>query len=210
MVQNEMQKNLSNQTITLKKPVKINFHDSQEEGLATKKEKFESFLTHRRRLTRLALSQALYFYEQFSLFNEIKLDTIEEEMNEIYRVIIYFYKKMFFRDRYGDNKKNKKLEEKFIKQKLFYFLKNKQQIDKILINNIKKPWCLNKINFVIKATARACISEALSAKEFNFKIFASEYTGIVSQSASEEKEIAFFNGLIENCLKEIKNIRNEN
>lgn len=197
-------------TITLKNPISPltvkDFQNNKEEafnGYETKKQKFENFLTYRKRLSRLSLSQGLYFHEQFKKMNDETL-SLEEEVNEIYRVIIYFYKKMFFIEKYGDNKKNKKLDEKFLRNGIKNYIIAKEKIDSYIKQNIKKSWCIGKLNCVIRASLRSAICEALFAKNPNFKIIVSEYTTLVSGSVFNEKEIAFFNAVLDNTLKQIK------
>jgi transcription termination factor NusB len=173
------------------------------ENSLTKKQKFENFLTYRKRLSRLSLSQAHYFHENFLKFNEETLNP-EEEWNEIYRVIIFFYKKMFFIDKYGDNKKNKKLDEKFLRNGIKSYLSSREKVDGYISRNIKKNWCISKLNSVIRSSLRSAICEALFVKNPNFKIILSEYTGLVAASVVDEKEVAFFNAVLDNIIKEIK------
>ena len=180
-----------------------NREDDFFENTLTKKQKFENFLTYRKRLSRLSLSQALYFHENFQKFNEETLNP-EEEWNEVYRVIIFFYKKMFFIEKYGDNKKNKKLDEKFLRNGIKSYLSSKEKVDGYIIRNIKKTWRISRLNAVIRSSLRAAICEALFVKNPNFKIILSEYTGLVSASVVDEKEVAFFNAVLDNIIKEIK------
>jgi transcription termination factor NusB len=183
--------------------VSSNREDDFFENNLTKKQKFENFLTYRKRLSRLSLSQALYFYENFQKFNEETLNP-EEEWNEVYRVIIFFYKKMFFIEKYGDNKKNKKLDEKFLRNGIKSYLSARERVDGYIIRNIKKNWRIGKLNAVIRSSLRSAICEALFAKNPNFKIILSEYTSLVSASVVDEKEVAFFNAVLDNIIKEIK------
>ena len=180
-----------------------NREDDFFENTLTKKQKFENFLTYRKRLSRLSLSQALYFHENFQKFNEETLNP-EEEWNEVYRVIIFFYKKMFFIEKYGDNKKNKKLDEKFLRNGIKSYLSSKEKVDGYIIRNIKKTWRISRLNAVIRSSLRAAICEALFVKNPNFKIILSEYTGLVAASVVDEKEVAFFNAVLDNIIKEIK------
>jgi transcription termination factor NusB len=180
-----------------------NREDDFFENTLTKKQKFENFLTYRKRLSRLSLSQALYFYENFQKFNEETLNP-EEEWNEVYRVIIFFYKKMFFIEKYGDNKKNKKLDEKFLRNGIKSYLSSREKVDGYIIRNIKKTWRISRLNAVIRSSLRAAICEALFVKNPNFKIILSEYTGLISASVVDEKEVAFFNAVLDNIIKEIK------
>lgn len=180
-----------------------NREDDFFENTLTKKQKFENFLTYRKRLSRLSLSQALYFHENFQKFNEETLNP-EEEWNEVYRVIIFFYKKMFFIEKYGDNKKNKKLDEKFLRNGIKSYLSSREKVDGYIIRNIKKTWRISRLNAVIRSSLRAAICEALFVKNPNFKIILSEYTGLVSASVVDEKEVAFFNAVLDNIIKEIK------
>lgn len=168
----------------------------------SKKQKFEAFLSYRKYLSRLALAQGLQFYETFKIINPEKL-TIEEEINEIYRVIIYFYKKIFFPNKYGENKKNKKLEERFVRYSIGNYLKNKETVDTYIKNNISKKWHINRLNSVIRSVLRAAICEVLFAKKLSHKIIISEYTDIIAMSVSTKKEIDFFNAVLDSILKQI-------
>lgn len=187
----------------LKRPVspsKILASNTPDSSL--KKQKFEAFLSYRKYLSRLALSQGLHFYETLNIIKDEEF-TIEKEVNEIYRVIIYFYKKVFFQDKYGDNKKNKKLDEQFIRISILKFLKNKELIDSYIKNHINKKWCLNKLHSVIKSSLRAAICEAIYAKKVSHKIIVNEYTDIVANSVASKKEVDFFNAVLDSILKQI-------
>ena len=187
----------------LKKGFNASYEVSNNAGDASlKKQKFEAFLSYRKYLSRLALSQGLQFYETFKILNPEDL-SFEEEVNEVYRVIIYFYKKIFFPNKYGDNKKNKKLEERFIRFSIMHFLKNKELIDSYIKNNINKKWCLNKLNSVIRSSLRAAICEAIYAKKISHKIIVNEYTDIVANSVATKKEVDFFNAVLDNIMKQI-------
>ena len=170
--------------------------------VSSKKQKFEAFLSYRKYLSRLALSQALQFHETFKILNPEDL-SFEEEVNEIYRVIIYFYKKIFLLNKYGDNKKNKKLEERFVRLNIINFLKNKELVDSYIKNNINKKWCLSKLNSVIRSSLRAAICEAVYSKKVSHKIIVNEYTDIVANSVATKKEVDFFNAVLDSIIKQI-------
>ncbi len=204
----------SAKTITLKKPInpqtKIfakneNTQISSEEGemQASKKQKFESFLTYRKRLSRLAIVQGLYFYEQFSVFSKVPF-TDEEKANEVYRTIIYFYKRMFFYEKYGTNKKNKKLEERFVRGIITYYVLNSEKIDNYIKKYLSKKWRISRLNSILRAGLRGAICEALFSHKKQFKLIICEYTDLVATTFLEEKEIAFFNAILDNIIKEIK------
>lgn len=172
------------------------------EETALKRQKFEAFLSYRKYLSRLALAQSLQFYETFKVMNPNEM-SIEEEVNEVYRVIIFFYKKVFFPNRYGENKKNKKLEEKFVRLSILNYLKNKDIVDSYIKSNINKKWCLSKLNSVIRASLRSAICEALYSRKVGHKIIVNEYTDIIANSVSTKKEIDFFNAVLDSILKQI-------
>jgi transcription termination factor NusB len=178
-------------------------YTEREEGIEDKKRKFENFLTYRKRLTRLSIAQSLYFHEQFLNFSTIKLN-LEEEVNEVYRVTICFYKRMFFTDgKYGDNKKNKKLDERFLRNIIRGYIERKESIDSYIIKHIHPKWRLSSLNAVVRAGLRSAICEALLVMNPNYKIISSEYTSLIAGCITEDKEVAFFNAILDKILKEI-------
>ncbi len=204
----------SAKTITLKKPInpqtKVFARDEsvaikgvEDEERVSKKQKFESFLTYRKRLSRLAIVQGLYFYEQFSAFSKVPF-TDEEKANEVYRTIIYFYKRMFFYEKYGTNKKNKRLEERFVRGVITYYILNAEKIDAYIKKYISKKWRISRLNSVIRAGLRGAICEAFFSRKRQFKLITSEYTDLIATTVLEEKEVAFFNAILDNIIKEIK------
>ena len=209
-------------TITLKKPVtsplenfrpkpklRPNFQETEEDNrfldgfVGSKKQKFEGFLTYRKRLSRLAIVQGFYFYEQFKQFNEFEC-SFAEEVNEVYRIIIYFYKRMFFQQKYGTNKKNKKLDERFVRSMISNFISHSARVDDYIKKRLGKKWRISKLTTVVRCGFRAAICEALFGKKISHKIISSEYTTLIALSIFEEKEIAFFNATLDSILKEIK------
>ncbi len=168
-----------------------------------KKERFENFLTQRKRLSRLAITQGIFFCEQLLSFNNQDF-TLDETINEVYRVVIYFYKRMFFHNKYGDNAKNKKLEERFIRNVIKYYIVNAQEVDLLITKYLAKKWRLNRLNSVIRAGLRGAISEVLHAKKRQYKIIISEYTSLISTSIVLEKEVDFFNAILDNIMKEVQ------
>lgn len=168
----------------------------------TQKQKFENFLTYRKRLSRLASVQGIHFYEQFKLFNEEDF-TVEGEINEVYRVIIFFYKKYFFPEKYGDSKKTKRLDEKFVRTILGKTITNIDLIDSYIKKRLKKGWNIKRLNSVVRAGLRVAVSEILFTGKPNLKIIASEYTDIISFSIVDLKEVAFFNAVLDNIIKDI-------
>ncbi len=175
----------------------------QLEGMAGKKQKFEFFLTQRKRFSRLAGMQGLYFYEQFAKFNNIPY-TFEEEVNEVYRTIIYFYKRFFFHEKYGTNKKNKKLEEKFVRKSILYYISNKEKVDGYIKKYLAKNWRISRLSAPVRAGLRCAIVESIISSKKQFKLIVSEYTDLIANTITEQKEIAFFNAILDNIIKEIK------
>ena len=200
-------------TLTLKNPpirhLKLleqpNPQESTEQaGEETKKQKFESFLTYRKRLSRLALVQGIFFYEQFVNFSKVEF-TPQEKVNEAYRTIIYFYKRMFFHEKYGTNKKNKKLEERLVRNTISQYVLNSQKVDELISKFLSKRWKIEMLNSVVRAGLRGAVCEALFSKKKQYKLIVSEYTTLIAQISLEEKEIAFFNAILDNIIKDIQN-----
>lgn len=170
----------------------------------TQKQKFENFLTYKKRLSRLAIMQGLHYYEVFLKFKENQF-SLDEEVNEIYRTIVYFYKRMLFSGKYGENKKNKKLDEKFVRMSIMNAICYKGEIDAYIKKHLKKSFTLYRLNSTVRAGLRAAIYEVLYSKKPNYKIIVSEYTGLVANSISQEKEVAFFNAILDKIAKEKQN-----
>ena len=170
----------------------------------TPKQRFEAFLTYKKRLSRLAIVQSLYFYDQYLASNKDKHIKDKNLFNECYRTIIFFYKRFFFPKRYGENVKNKKLEEGFIQQIIYNFISEQVKIDNIITKYLSKKWRISKLNSIIRAGLRAAVCEAFTNKKCKNNILISEYTNLISDCVISEKEVDFFNAILENILKDIK------
>ena len=194
-------KNPSTRHLQLLSNPKLN--NNTEAPEESKKQKFESFLTYRKRLSRLALVQGIYFHEQFMQFTTIDL-TNEEKVNEAYRTVIYFYKRMLFNGKYGTNKKNKKLEEKLVRSTIHQYITNAEMVDGLITKFLTKRWKLKMLNSVVRAGLRGAICEALFSSKKQYKLITAEYTTLMATLCTEEKEVDFFNAILDNIIKDIQ------
>lgn len=211
--ENTVKNNSNSPTLTLKNPNTANLKllktklQEESEGIeqpTSKKQKFEFFLTYRKRLSRLAIVQSIFFYEQFTKFSKANF-TQEEKANEAYRTIIYFYKRLFFYSNYGTNKKNKKLEERFVRKIITQYVLNSTLIDNQISKFLNKNWKLKYLNSILRATLRSAVCEALFSPKKQYTLLISEYTNLIATELSNKKEVDFCNAILDNIMKDIKN-----
>lgn len=145
---------------------------SPSSGEFTQKQKFEYFLTFKKRLSRLFILQALEFMEEV-ITPAMPEFTASERIREVYRTIMRFYKRAFYPDRLEegsckDSKKpsrNKKLDEKFIKSELNALMHLEKYIDEFIKLHLNKKWVISKVDSVLKAGLRVAICEAMLIKK---------------------------------------------
>jgi transcription termination factor NusB len=164
---------------------------------------FDRFLTYRKRMSRLAIVQALFLYDidkkakiQFSSSDLFDPNTKRKNKDAmlICQEVIYFYKNMFFTPtEYGWNKKSKKVDEGFMFEVVSYALANMDKIDSMISNN------LNVRNLI-----RAATTEILLPHKVEKPVLCSEYTNIANNFFSG-KEIGFVNGIIDNIYSKYRN-----
>jgi transcription antitermination factor NusB len=173
-----------------------------------KKERFEQFLTYRKRLTRLAFVQCSYIYETSYLVDaEAKNDSLitnkSSDPISIVRSVIYVYKNIFFPGRYGAIDKRKKLEERFLFQSLSLLINSVHEVDNYIKNNLKQGWTVYRLNPLIRAILRCGTYELLHGMPKDCKIIVNEYVGVAT-AFFEDQKIGFVNGVLDSINKQIQ------
>ncbi|MEN9782181.1 MAG: hypothetical protein RL208_331 [Pseudomonadota bacterium] len=175
---------------------------------------FDRFLTYRKRMSRLAIVQALFLYDidkkakiQFSSSDLFDPNTKRKNKDAmlICQEVIYFYKNMFFTPtEYGWNKKSKKVDEGFMFEVVSYALANMDKIDSMISNNLNERWTINKLDCTLRNLIRAATTEILLPHKVEKPVLCSEYTNIANNFFSG-KEIGFVNGIIDNIYSKYRN-----
>lgn len=181
-----------------------------------KKNSLDKFITYRRRLSRMALVQAIYVYD-FSIIpkssdaNQVNLFSINNTVKpDIFaHAVMYFYKNYFFtQSTYGLSKRNRKIDEYFLFKTVDYIISNLDYIDGKISNYLSKDWKLQNLDILIKSILRAGIAEQITSTKTNKSIITSEYTNIASKFFTG-RQTSFINGVLHNyCAKEIPSEQN--
>lgn len=189
-------------------------HGSQDLPPEEKRKRFEHFLTNRRRMTRLALIQSAYYFEQRRLVNKEMESTealkLNEEVNEIYRVVIFFYKKVFFPNRYGDSQKTKKLEEKFLRHLIEGIITTRDELDGHIKKYLKKGWTVMRLDSIVRSALRCATYEAIYRYGTETKVIISEYVQLVAGMMGECREINFINAILDKIVNDVRSSKNDN
>ena len=192
-----------------KKPTE---HDDSNDDYSSevKKQRFEMVLTNRKRMTRMAFVQGIFYFEErrkmLKAMNNgsVVSETIKEEVNEIYRVLIFFYKQVFFPGRYGTTRKTRRLEEIFLRYVTEGVVFAQKEVDEMIKKYLAKKWTLNRLPGVIKAALRCATYEALYRYRTEPKVIISEYTQLIAGLIGETKEVDFMNAILHNIIHEVR------
>ncbi len=181
-----------------------------------KKALFERRITHRIRLSRMACVQALYMsiinIASSKLSNKTQrslFDLSDEEVRpEIFcRSVIYVYKNYILgKKSYGDNIKNKRIDEKFLFDVVEFAHENAKIIDKYISKHLSLKWDIENLDFTIKAILRCAIAESMIFPSIETAILTSEYTNLATYFFSG-KQVGFVNGVLHSYCNERRNER---
>ena len=178
--------------------------DVKDVGCDEKKDLFERFLTYRRRMARMCAVQAIYLFDIRQRNNNKKM-TRQETQSEVTLVcknVLYFYKNIFFaRQDYGQNKKTKKIDEKYFLDTVLSAAKDLESIDKIIAQHLNEKWTVSRLDTVIRSILRCAVCEVLYEAKTEIAVLTSEYTNIAAHFFNG-KEIGFINGIIDKIGKE--------
>ena len=96
-----------------------------------------------------------------------------------------------------------KEEQEYTQEMISFQQKNKNRIDK-LIQKYLKHWQQNRLSTVINSILRLAITEKLLHPKLAKNIILNEFLEI-TRLFSEEKSVAFCNGILSNIFAEIEN-----
>jgi len=187
----------------------VNMSRVSQIDLDDKKDSFEKFLTYRRRMARMCAVQALYLHDINS-----KVDVIDAMSNDLFGTdtdtnimmlcynVLYFYRNIFFiHDEYGSNRRNKRIDEKYMKEIVVITLQHINRIDELISIYLNDRWTIDRLDAVVRAILRCGVSEVLFNDKVDRPILTSEYTNIAGNFFSF-KETGFVNGIIDRINKE--------
>lgn len=218
---NDGHTNGGNAMLSIKKPIQPIGNFSSEnrnyDNNNLSKKAFDRLITARRRLTRIAIINALYSYEvnkkvlikanESVLFENLESNTLKHDF--LFYNLLYWYKNYFFtKAEYGSTKKTKKLDEQFLFAFLKYTISNIKEIDEKIVPCLSQEWPMSRLNFTIKAILRAAISESMQEYAPNKKIIISEYI-LATDYFFNGDEFKFVNGVMDRYFKNLDNIKKE-
>ncbi len=178
----------------------------------SKKERFEQFLTYRKRLTRLAFSQCCYLYEiQFltsdnNFQDEITSEHLDKKINpdDIVKSVVFLYRNVFFYGRYGLINKKKKLEEKKLCDDVTGIIKYINEIDDIIKHKLKPKWTVYRLDPIVRSILRAAVYELTRCFDSNKKIIISEYVKLSTSYYDDPVIIGFINGILDKISQDYR------
>ena len=176
-----------------------------------KKERFEQFLTYRKRLSRLALVQCCYLYEitfltsDKNFTSEATSSHIDKGIraDEIVKSVIFLYRNIFFYGRYGPINKKKKLEEKWLYDSLSDIIRFVNELDETIRHKLSKKWTVYKLDPTVRAILRSACYEMLYHPSVSKNIVVSEYVKLSTSFYDDAKIFGFINGLLDSIAKSI-------
>ena len=158
--------------------------------------RFETFITNRKRVTRLAFVQSLFLYQQLKESGEIEGKTPQTIGRYILSIMVYFYKAIFYADRYGTTRKTQKLDEKFLHSVIQNTIESMPAIDTTIQRFLKTPWKIETLDNTVAAILRAGTYELLFNAKVESKIVTSEYTNL-THAFFDGPEIGFVNAILD-------------
>ena len=176
-----------------------------------KKERFEQFLTYRKRLSRLALTQCCYLYEMEFLTSENNFNSesttlhLDKTINtdDVVRSVIFLYRNVFFYGRYGLINKKKKLEEKWINDCFTDIVKYINELDDIIRQHLSSKWTIYKLDPIVRAVLRSALYEMKYNPHLTKKLVVSEYVKLTTAFYEDPKVFGFINGILDSISKDI-------
>ena len=158
--------------------------------------RFETFITNRKRVTRLAFVQSIFLYNSMLISGETEGKTPQAIGRNILATIVYFYKTVFYADRYGDTRKTQKLDEKFLHSVIQNTIESMPAIDATVQGFLKYPWKMETLDGTIAAILRCGTYELMFNGKVEPKIVMSEYTNL-THAFFDGPEIGFINALLD-------------
>ena len=169
---------------------------------------YDRLLTYRRRMARLSAVQALYLYcmknkintacSKDDLFKTTKNDKptlLADDASSLCQDIIYFYKNVFFTPQeYGNDKKHRKIDEKFMYEIVKTAITNVNVVDKFIAGQLRQNWTLEKLDNTLLSIIRCAVAEIMLGNYVDKAVLSSEYTNIASDFFSG-KAIGFVNSI---------------
>lgn len=114
----------------------------------------------------------------------------------ILATMVYFYKNIFYADRYGTTRKTQKLDEKFLHSVLQNTIESLPQIDLHVQRFLKHPWRIETLDGTIAAILRCGTYELMFNTKVDMKIITSEYTNL-THAFFDGSEIGFVNAMLD-------------
>ncbi len=183
-----------------------------------KKMLFEQFLTYRRRMSRCCAIQAIYLYDLNKQveYHESQGATdplsspkdLLKETESLCRSVLYYYSNvMFMRDEYGENRRKRKVDEKYFQTLVYSTLGNLKRIDELIAERLNERWSIETLDMLVRAILRCAVGEAMSNSGTDVPILSSEYTNLTSDFF-KGKEIGFVNGIVDRICKSLRRMEN--
>lgn len=164
--------------------------------------RFETFITNRKRVTRLAFVQALFLFQFMKENGETTGKTPQAIGRNILGNIVGFYKNVFYVGRYGDTRKTQKLDEKFLHSVIQNTIESIPAIDTTIQKFLKNPWKVETLDRTVAAILRAGTYELLFNTKVEAKIIISEYTNL-SHAFFDGPEIGFVNAILDKISQNV-------
>lgn len=166
------------------------------------RERFEAFVTNRKRVTRLAFTQAIYLYQFLKDADDIAGKTPQAIGRNLLATMVMMYKTIFYADRYGDTRKTQKLDEKFLHSVIQNTIQSLPSIDAKIQKFLKSPWKVDTLDAVVLAILRCATYELLLNTKVGKKIITSEYTNL-AHAFFTGHEIGFVNAVLDSISNDI-------
>lgn len=164
--------------------------------------RFESFVTNRKRVTRLAFVQSLFLFQSMKETGETANKTSQAIGRNILSTMVYFYKTVFYVGRYGDTRKTQKLDEKFLHSVIQNTIESIPAIDSTIQRFLKHPWKVETLDKTITGILRAGTYELLFNTKVQKKIITSEYTNL-THAFFDGPEIGFVNAILDKISQNV-------
>jgi N utilization substance protein B len=158
--------------------------------------RFETFITNRKRVTRLAFVQGIAMYQSLHTLGDTNGKSIQMLARHILVTMVYFYKNIFYAERYGTTRKTQKLDEKFLHSVLQNTIESLPQIDLNIQKFLKHPWKIETLDSTIAALLRCGTYELMFNPKVDMKIVTSEYTNL-THAFFDGPEIGFVNAMLD-------------
>ena len=158
--------------------------------------RFETFITNRKRVTRLAFVQAIFLYQSMQENGDFEGKNLQSTSRNVLITMVNFYKTIFYVGRYGDTRKTQKLDEKFLHSVIQNTIESISEIDYKIQKFLKSPWQVSGLDKTVAAILRCGVYELIFNSKVGGKIIASEYTNI-AHAFFDGPEIGFVNAILD-------------